>query len=52
MLSALIIISILIISGVFRLYFKHKYDVTEDIQRVERASQRHEKLTKKTIYNH
>ena len=52
MLYALVIITILIISGIFRVYFRHKYDVTSHIEEVERAGQRHEKITKKAGYNH
>lgn len=47
MLSATVLIVILLISGLFRIYFKHKYDVTGHLKEVERASQRHEKITHK-----
>jgi hypothetical protein len=47
MLSAILLIVILLISGCFRIYFKHKYDVTGHLREVERASLRHEKITHK-----
>lgn len=41
MVTALILISIILISGGFRLYFRKKFNIDDEIEMINRAAKRH-----------
>ena len=52
MMTALAFIVIIMISGLVRRYFRHRFDVQEHLTRVDRAYKRHEEITKTTSFTH
>lgn len=52
MMTALAFIVIIVISGLVRKYFRHKFDVQEHLTKVDRAYIRHEKISKITSTTH
>lgn len=54
MLTAAVIIFIILISGGFRAYFRHKFDVSEHIESVAQAARRQQnaKTRLQNVQNH
>ena len=50
MVTALVLIGIILLSGGFRTYFRHKFDVTQHLDNVARAAQRQQKA-KQRLHN-
>lgn len=48
MITALVIIAIILVSGGFRTYFKKKYDVTNHLEEVKRATRHNKEVRLKT----
>jgi hypothetical protein len=50
MVSALVIIAIILVSGGARMYFRHKYDVTEHFKDIDAATAR-QNIAKTRLHN-